>query len=63
MDEIEFKVKIMAVDPTGIPIKENEMILLVTDETKEVMKHERLFIQIGECLYRIDKRGNIKDKI
>lgn len=62
MSRKEFKVKLESVDPTGVTINEGNIEMLVIDD-KESMRKERLFIHIGDYLYRVDNNGRILDRI
>ena len=57
-----FEVKLETMDPTGIPTQTEELSMEIIDD-KECMKQERLLIHIGECLYWIDKKGFIIERI
>jgi hypothetical protein len=52
-----FEVKLESVDPTGVVLKSEELSMLIVDDDNSMINNHRLFIHIGECLYRIDKRG------
>jgi len=57
-----FTVKLESVDPIGVTLKSSELSMMIIDESESMIK-ERLFIHIGECLYRIDKTGLIIERI
>jgi hypothetical protein len=57
-----FEVKLETIDPTGVPTQTEVLSMEVIDD-KECMRQERLLIHIGECLYWIDKKGFIIDRI
>jgi len=57
-----FDVKLETLDPTGVATKTEELSMEVIDD-ENCMKHERLFIHIGECLYYVDKKGFIIDRV
>ena len=57
-----FEVKLETMDPTGVPTQTEVLSMEVIDD-KECMKQERLLIHIGECLYWIDKKGFIIERI
>ena len=57
-----FEVKLETMDPTGVPTQTEVLSMEVIDD-KECMRQERLLIHIGECLYWIDKKGFIIDRI
>ena len=54
-------VKLMSLDPTGIVVKEKKLTMSLYD--KDSMRIDRLFIEIGNCVYSIDRNGNIIEKI
>lgn len=56
------KVKLESLDPTGVPTKVSALSMEIIDDP-ECMRHERLFLHIGECLYHIDNKGYIKERI
>jgi hypothetical protein len=67
MDKIKCKTKILEVkleslDPTGVPINSESMKMEVVDDP-ECSRRERLIIHIGDCLYMIDKKGNIIERL
>jgi hypothetical protein len=51
----KFEVKLESIDPTGVVLKSEELSMMIDND--------RLFINIGECLYRIDKKGFIIDRV
>lgn len=51
-----------SLDPTGVSTKKNEFTMEVIDDT-ECMRVERLFLHVGDCLYRIDNNGFIIDRV
>lgn len=57
-----FEVKLESMDPTGIPTQTEILSMEIIDD-EECMKKERLFIHIGECLYWIDKKGFIIERV
>lgn len=57
-----FEVKLESLDPTGIAIKTEELSMEVIDD-ENCMRHERLIIHIGECLYYVDKKGFIIERL
>jgi hypothetical protein len=57
-----FEVKLESLDPTGIATKTEELSIEVIDD-ENCMKHERLIIHIGECLYYVDKKGFIIERL
>lgn len=56
-----FKVKLESIDPVGCVLNKNELSIEIHDENS--MIQERLFIHIGECLYRIDHKGFIIERL
>ena len=51
-----------SLDPTGVSTKKNEFTMEVIDNT-ECMRVERLYLHVGDCLYRIDNNGFIIDRV
>ena len=51
-----------SLDPTGVSTKKNEFTMKVIDDT-ECMRVERLYLHVGDCLYRIDNKGVIIDRV
>ena len=51
-----------SLDPTGVSTKKNEFTMEVIDNT-ECMRVERLYLHVGDCLYRIDNKGFIIDRV
>ena len=51
-----------SLDPTGVSTKKNEFTMEVIDDT-ECMRVERLYLHVGDCLYRIDNNGFIIDRV
>ena len=51
-----------SLDPTGVSTKKNEFTIEVIDDT-ECMRVERLYLHVGDCLYRIDNKGFIIDRV
>ena len=51
-----------SLDPTGVSTKKNEFTMEVIDDT-ECMRVDRLFLHVGDCLYRIDNKGFIIDRV
>ena len=58
----KFEIKLESVDPTGLVVKSKKMSMEIIDNP-ESMVQDRLVIHIGECLYTIDRRGFIIDRI
>ena len=56
------EVKLESVDPTGVVEKSKSFELEVIDD-KECMKVERLILHVGDCLYRIDNKGLILERL
>ena len=59
----KFEVKLESIDPTGSVIESEELTMMIVDDQESMINNNRLFIHIGECLYRVDKRGFIIDRI
>jgi hypothetical protein len=58
----EFNVKLASIDPIGNVIKEKELSMMI-ETNKNSPTKDRLFIYIGECLYVIDSKGYIIEKL
>jgi hypothetical protein len=56
------EIKLESLDPTGATIKKNEFTMEVIDD-KECMRVERLILHVGDCLYRIDNKGFIIERL
>jgi hypothetical protein len=56
------QIKLESLDPTGVAIKKNEYIIEVLDD-KECVRVERLILHVGDCLYRIDNKGFIIERL
>ena len=56
------QIKLESLDPTGVATKENEFTMEVIDD-KECMRVERLILHVGDCLYRIDNKGYIIERL
>jgi hypothetical protein len=59
----KFEVKLESIDPTGVVLKSEELSMMVVDDEESMINNYRLFIHIGECLYRIDKKGFIVERV
>lgn len=57
----EINIKISSIDPLGEEINTNEMSLSIPNEDSNVQS--RLVINIGECLYVINKKGLIIERL
>ena len=58
-----FEVKLESIDPTGIVIKSEELSMIIVDDQESMINNDRLFVHLGECLYRVDKKGFIIERI
>ena len=56
------EIKLESLDPTGATIKKNEFTMEVIDD-KKCMRVERLVLHVGDCLYRIDNKGFIIERL
>jgi hypothetical protein len=56
------QIKLESLHPTGVTIKENEFNMEVIDDN-ECMRVERLVLHVGDCLYRIDNKGFIIERL
>jgi len=59
----KFEVKLESIDPTGVVVKYQELSMMIVDDQESMINNDRLFIHIGECLYRIDKKGFIVERV
>jgi len=60
--EKTLEVKLAIIDPLGTIIKgESFSMNVVNDEN--CMRRERLILYIGECIYRIDNKGFIIERL
>lgn len=59
----KFEIKLESIDPTGVVVKYEEVSMMIVDDEESMINNNRLFIHIGECLYRIDKKGFIIDRV
>jgi hypothetical protein len=59
----KFEVKLESINPTGVVVKSKEVSMMIVDDEESMINNDRLFIHIGECLYRIDKKGFIIDRV
>ena len=59
----KFEVKLESIDPTGVVVKSEELSMMIVDDQESMINIHRLFIHIGECLYRIDKNGFIIERV
>jgi hypothetical protein len=57
-----FNIKLVSIDPTGAVLKSEELSMPVIDDPKSTIK-ERLFLKICDCLYRVDRRGFVMERI
>lgn len=58
----KIEVKLQSLEPTGTPTVTNGFTMDVIDDN-ECPKVERLYLHVGECLYRIDKKGFIIERV
>ncbi len=58
-----FEVKLESIDPTGVVLKSEELSMMIVDDHESMISNDRLFIHIGEYLYRIDKKGFIIERV
>jgi hypothetical protein len=56
------QIKLESLDPTGVTTKKNEFNMEVIDDN-ECMRVERLILHVGDCLYRIDNKGFIIERL
>jgi hypothetical protein len=60
--EKEFKVILQSIGPVGDIIQSKELSMFINDEPGSMIDG-RLFLYLGDCLYFIDKKGFIKDRV
>jgi hypothetical protein len=58
----KIEVKLESLDPTGASIQSESLTMEVIDDS-ECMRVERLILHVGECLYRIDNKGFIIERL
>ena len=58
----KIEVKLESLDPTGVIIQSELLTMEVIDDS-ECMRVERLILHVGECLYRIDNKGFIIERL
>ena len=56
------EIKLESVDPVGLTLKKNEFTMEVIDDN-ECMRVERLILHVGDCLYQIDNKGFIIERL
>jgi hypothetical protein len=59
VDSATFKVILESVDPTGIVVDSDVWDVSISHHSS----YGRFYITIGECMYRIDNKGLILDRI
>lgn len=55
-------VKLETLDPTGVATNTKSFTMDIIDDA-ECKRVERLYLSIGECLYRVDNKGFIIERI
>ena len=58
---MDIEVKLESLDPTGIPFKTNTLKIQL--EPINSRRSERLYLHIGECVYRVDRKGYIIERV
>ena len=58
----DLEIKLQSVDPVGLTLKKNEFTMEVIDDN-ECMRVERLILHVGDCLYQIDNKGFIIERL
>jgi hypothetical protein len=56
------EIKLESLDPTGVPTKTYGFNMEIIDD-KECMRVERLILYVGDCVYRIDNKGFIIERL
>jgi len=59
METIELKLE--SIDPTGVAIESKTIHIPIYSE--EGMVKRRLYLHIGECLYSVDTKGYILERL
>jgi len=59
----ELKVKIEVVSSDGCTLEKKEQTVIINAYQPESIKKDRIFLEVGECLYIMDENGYIKDQI
>src|SRR5690606_39143233 len=57
----ELIVKLESYDPTAIVVKSESLTMDVIDDSESIIQ-DRLYLYIGQCMYNINKNGDIIDK-
>ena len=59
----KFDIKLESIGPVGDVNKSEELSMMIVDDDNSMINNNRLFLHIGECLYRVDKRGFIIERV
>lgn len=59
----KLKVKIEVIASDGVMLEKKEQTVNINEHEVDSIKKDRIFLEVGECLYVIDSDGYIKDQI
>jgi hypothetical protein len=59
----ELKVKIEVIASDGVILEKKEQTVNINEYATDSIKKDRIFLEVGECLYVIDSDGYIKDQV
>ena len=59
----ELKVKIEVIASDGVILEKKEQTVNINNYAPDSIKKDRIFLEVGECLYVIDSDGYIKDQV
>ncbi|HHX69390.1 MAG TPA: hypothetical protein GX708_15250 [Gallicola sp.] len=59
----ELKVKIEVIASDGVTLEKKEQTVNINEYGADSIKKDRIFLEVGECLYVIDSDGYIKDQV
>ncbi len=59
----ELKVKIEVITSDGVILEKKEQTVNINEYAHGSIKKDRIYLEVGECLYVIDSDGYIKDQV
>jgi hypothetical protein len=59
----ELKVKIEVIASGGVILQKKEQTVHINEYAPDSIKKDRIYLEVGECLYVIDSDGYIKDQV
>ena len=59
----ELKVKIEVIASDAVILEKKEQTVNINEYDTDSIKKDRIFLEVGECLYVIDSDGYIKDQV